>query len=294
MPKFTEDQLNNLRYPPSFTEEVKLAKAQQEIKNAITSSLILKEKKIKTFGQGSYANDTNVKNNSDVDINVCLEESVFVKLPENKTYEDLGYRDSSYKFSQYRKDVYDALVEYFGEESISDNSKCITIIPNSTRVEIDVVPTFKYIRYDSENSKVEGVKFISSDSETIINYPLAHIENGKNKNSNTQKRFKRLTRIYRNIRYKMLDDNIVVSDNITSFLLECLVFNVPDNIFNDHETWTERLKHSIIFLYNETKNETKCDNWGEVSELLFLFKSRKWSVKDVNSFLQQMWNYLGY
>lgn len=294
MPKFTEDQLNNLRYPPSYTEEVKLAKSEQEIKNAISASSILKAKKIKTFGQGSYANDTNVKNNSDVDINVCLEESVFVKLPENKTYEDLGYSDSSYKFSQYRKDVYDALVEYFGEEFIADNNKCITIIPNSTRVEIDVVPTFKYIRYDSENSIAEGVKFISNDSKTIINYPLAHIENGKNKNAKTQKRFKRLTRIYRNIRYKMLDDNIVVSDNITSFLLECLVFNVPDNIFNNHDTWTERLKQSIIFLYSETKDETKCDNWGEVSELLFLFKSQKWSVKDVNSFLQQMWNYLEY
>ena len=178
-----------------------------------------------------------------------------------------------------------------------DKNKCITVLPNSSRVETDVVPTLRLDRYDTENktSKIEGVRFIAKDNSVITNYPLKHIDNGKSKNANMQKRFKRLTRIYRRIRYKMIEDNVGVSDNITSFLLECLVWNVPNHIFNNYDTWTDRLKESIIYIYNATKEgEETCNEWGEVSELLYLFKARKWNVKDVNQYMVQMWNYLQY
>ncbi|MBL7974202.1 MAG: nucleotidyltransferase, partial [Candidatus Kapabacteria bacterium] len=92
---------------------------------------------------------------------------------------------------------------------------------------------------------------------------------------------------------KMIEDKIQVSDNITSFLIECLLWNVPNKTFNDYDTWTERLKQSIIFLYNNTKEDKDCKEWGEVSELLYLFHSgRKWSREDVNAFLLQAWKYL--
>lgn len=297
MPKFTEEQLNNFRYPPSDTEEQKLANSEYQVKEAIKNSEKLKSKTIKVFGQGSYANDTNVKNNSDIDINVRLDDTVYVQVPNNKEKNDFGYSDSNYTFSQYRKDVYDALVDYFGYEYIVDKNKCITVLPNSTRVETDVVPTLRLDRYDTENKtlKIEGVRFIAKDNSVITNYPLQHIDNGKSKNANTQKRFKRLTRIYRRIRYKMIEDNVGVSDNITSFLLECLVWNVPNHIFNNYDTWTDRLKESIKYIYNATKEgEETCNEWGEVSELLYLFKARKWNVKDVNQYMVQMWNYLQY
>ena len=126
MPKFTEEQLNNFRYPPSDTEEQKLANSEYQVKEAIKNSEKLKSKTIKVFGQGSYANDTNVKNNSDIDINVRLDDTVYVQVPNNKEKNDFGYSDSNYTFSQYRKDVYDALVEYFGYEYILDkNLLCI-------------------------------------------------------------------------------------------------------------------------------------------------------------------------
>jgi len=293
MTKFTEEQLNNFRYPPSYSEETKLSNAESQVRDALKDSAALKNKNYKIFGQGSYANDTNVKKNSDVDINVRLDDTVFVDLPEDKTYDDLGYSDSTYHYSDFRKDILDALTTYFGSSYIRDYNKCITVLPNTTRVEIDVVPTCKYIRYDSLNNIVEGVKFFAKDYTKILNFPLQHIENGKTKNSNTQKRFKRLTRIYRRIRYQMIDDGIAVSDNITSFLLECLIWNVPDRIFNGNDTWTDRLRESIIYLYNETDSYEKCKDWGEVSELLYLFRdSRKWSCDDVNKYLVQMWQYL--
>lgn len=73
-----------------------------------------------------------------------------------------------------------------------------------------------------------------------------------------------------------------------------LVWNVPNHIFNNYDTWNERLKQSIIFLYKKTKTKETCSECGEVSELLYLFVGRKWSHSDVNEYMKQLWNYLEY
>jgi hypothetical protein len=292
MAKFSEETFNNWRMPPSTTEENKLQNAEKLVREAIAEDKTLNKFSITVFGQGSYANDTNVRLNSDIDINVRLSDTIYVDLPKNKTYEDLGYSDSSYTFAEYKLAVFNALVNKFGSREIVWNNKCLTVKQSPTRVETDVVPTFKLIRHDDNGSKHIGVRFISEEKKQITGYPLQHIENARGKNAATQKRFKRLTRIFRRVRYKMIEDNISVSNNITSFLLECLLWNVPDNIFNDNDTWIERTRQGIIYLYQNTTEDEKCKHWGEVSELLYLFVHRKWSRVEVNNYLVQMWNYL--
>ncbi len=91
----------------------------------------------------------------------------------------------------------------------------------------------------------------------------------------------------------MIDEGEPVNKGITSFLIECLLWNTPNSTFNNYDTWTERIKQAIIYLYNKTKDEKDCKEWGEVSEMFYLFHSdRKWNVKMTNDFLKQMWNYL--
>ena len=292
MAKFSEEILTIWTKPPSNSEDTKLANSERMVKEAIKEDDTLKKMTIDTFGQGSYANDTNVKLDSDVDINVRLSDTVFLQVPTDKKKEDFGYSDSDYTFQEYKKAVYNALVNKFGKTEVVWEDKCLTVKGNSYRVVTDVVPTFKYMRHDSVTSKVEGTKFIADSGKSIINYPIQHIQNGKNKNANTAKSFKRLTRIHKRLLYKMMDDKIKVSENITSFLLECLMWNLPNTIYNNNHTWTEILKKSIIYLYEQTKEESTCKEWGEVSELLYLFIGRKWSIKDVNDYLILTWEYL--
>jgi len=293
MAKISEETLSNWTKPPSDTEENKLSNAEKMVKEAINDDEKLKLKSTETFGQGSYANDTNVRLNSDVDINVRYTGGFYFDLPPNTQRSDFGLDNpSEYSSSEFKNDVENALVSKFGRESVLRPNKCITIVGDNYRVETDVVPTWNYRRYSENGSYVLGAKFKTDKDIWIVNYPKQHIENGKNKNSKTFKRFKRLTRIYKKLRYKMIDDGEQISKNITSFLLECLVWNVQNNIFNDNDTWTERLKQSIIYLYNNTKEDSTCKEWGEVSELLYLFPKRKWSRTDVNNFLVQIWNYL--
>lgn len=294
MCRFTEEQLTGFTKPASDTEEQKLNSAEQAIRKAINEDPKLSKMSITIFGQGSYANDTNVKNTSDIDINIRYNDGFYYNLPPNTNKEDFGLDNpSKYSCQEFKNDVERALKNYFGSDKIKRQNKCIDI--STYNVSADVVPTWKYRRYYKDGEYVEGVCFFTDDyNGRIENYPLQHIENGKNKNINTHKRFKRLTRVYKKIRYKMIDDGENVNDNISSFLLECLVWNVPNHIFNNYNTWTERLKQSIIYLYNQTESggTEDCKEWGEVSELLYLFRARKWNIEDVNKFLLQMWRYL--
>lgn len=296
MPRFSEDTLSNWTKPPSDSEETKLSNAERMVREAINEDPVLSGKSTEVFGQGSYANDTNVRLNSDIDINVRYTGGFYFDLPEGTSREDFGLNSpSEYSLHEFKSDVHKALVRKFGVDSVQRKNKCLTVVGNSYRVETDFVPTWNYRRYDKSGDYVLGAKLRADSGEYVVNYPKQHIENGKQKNAQTNRRFKRLTRIYRKLRYKMIDDGIPVSDSITSFLLECLVWNVPNSILNDNDTWQDRLKHSIVHLYQHTKDEEKCGEWGEVSELLYLFHGgRKWTKSDVNVFLIDAWNYLGY
>lgn len=161
MPKYSEETFNNWRMPPSASEEGKLRNAETLVREAICESEALKKFSIDIFGQGSYANDTNVRLNSDIDINVRLSDTIFVQLPEGKSDKDFGYSDSSYTFKEYKQAVYNALIAKFGNKEVVWNDKCLTVIGNANRVETDVVPTFKLIRHDENGTKIIGTKFIA-------------------------------------------------------------------------------------------------------------------------------------
>jgi hypothetical protein len=292
---YSEETIASWTRPPSDTEEAKLQNSERAVREAITQDPKLSTKSIFIFGQGSYANDTNVRLNSDIDINVRLDSIFYYDLPDGKTAADFGITAADYTYAEFKNDVEAALVRKFGRDLVLRQDKCIQVKESSTRVQTDVVPTSMYHRYDLDKTYVEGVEFFSDGAKKIVNFPLQHISNGKAKNALTQKRFKRLTRVFRKIRYKMMDDGNTVPDGITSFLMECLVWNVPDYILNDGASWTGRLRTSITYLYQQTLDDQNCGKWVEISQLLYLFHGgRKWDRQMVNNHLVQMWRYMGF
>jgi hypothetical protein len=295
MPKLSEDNLISYTKPPSDTEESKLTNAERLVNKAIKDDKTLKAMTIKVFGQGSYANDTNVRLNSDIDINVRFDDACYFDLPDGKKQSDFGITPfNGITFAEYKNAVENALVNQFGRSEVQRYDKCITVKESTSRVETDVVPTWSYVRYLDDRQYIEGVKFFSDKRSAVVNFPLLHLANARVKNQATNKRFKRLTRIFRRIRYDMIDDKSLNGDLITSFLVECLVYNVPDSIFNQNYNWTDRLIQAIVFLFENTTDLEKCDDWREVSDWLYLFRVRKWTQRDVNSYLVKMWNYLEY
>ncbi len=299
MAKFSEDTFISWSKPASQSEEQRISNAIAMIKDAIKCSADLKSKDIEIFIQGSYANNTNVKTNSDIDVCIMLKDTFSGQYPQGLTRESYGFTASDYNFSIYKSAVIKALSSKFDNENITPGNKSIKINSNSYRIEADAVPCFQHRNYFYEDSKspnnfVEGHKIYAKNNDDTISYPKQHIDNGKDKNTKTQRRFKRTVRIFKKIRYHMIENNNPVNGNISSFLIECLLWNVPNNIFNENNTHESRVKESIKYLYFETKdNKNECKKWMEVSKILYLFNSgKKWDMDVINEFLLEMWKYL--
>jgi hypothetical protein len=290
-----ENKFSNWTKPPSDTEENKLSNAEQMIKDAIADYPSLANKDIKIFGQGSYANNTNVRLNSDIDICVRLMDTFYYDLPDDMTKADFNIGTGTNTYFDFKDDVEAAMVKKFGRSDVDRGNKAITIAENSNRVEADVVPTFEQRRYNKNKTYLSGTQFYPDNGGIVKNWPKQHIENGINKNKKSQRRFKRTVRVFKKLRYEMKDEGYSICDKVPSFLIECLVWNIPNSTLNASDSWYERIKQCIIFLYNATEVDDKCSEWGEVSELLYLFKGHsKWTRQDANDFILQTWNYIGY
>ena len=70
--KYTEATLELWTKPASDTEEQKIENTINMIKSAINASSEFDDLTVEIFVQGSYANNTNVRTNSDVDVCVML------------------------------------------------------------------------------------------------------------------------------------------------------------------------------------------------------------------------------
>lgn len=295
--KYTEETLKSWILPLSHTEEQRVKNTVQMIKDAVTSNEKLSDCTMEVFAQGSYANNTNVRQNSDVDICVMLTSTVFCNYFDGKTDKDYGYKDGSITYPDYKSYIVEALKTKFGGNTVIIGNKSINIKANSYHVNADVVPVFQYRDFKIISSTdpakyIEGIKFYAKNGTSVINYPKDHISNGKQKNNSTNYEYKKLVRIMKHIRNDMIDDRKIDGDKITSFLIECLVWNVPNDIITGNNTWEETVQNSIAYLWNVIKDE-KHHNWGEVSERLYLFHSgRKWTAVETKDFLYDMYNYM--
>jgi len=289
-----ETTFNAWAQPPGQAEQERCANAEQGIKNAIKASNILNNRDIRVFAQGSYRNNTNVKKESDVDIAVVCYDVFFGDLPAGKTWENFGIRDGNYDYSQFKNEVRQALVAYFGSASVTKGNKAFNIRENSYHVEADVAPFFEHRRYQENGTYISGVELRPDNGGRVINWPQQHYDNGVSKNNATNRRFKALVRIFKSLCNYMSDQGVAEAKPITGFLLECLIWNVPNDNFG-HSTYSDDVRACLIFLYNNTKSQDKCNEWGEVSELKYLFRAgQKWTREQVNSFIVSAWNYIGF
>jgi len=294
MANYNNEQLANWQQPISGSEDETIKNVVSMVRDAINASSDLKDFDIEVFLQGSYANNTNVKQNSDVDINVCLKTTFYYKLPEGRTKDQYNISDSSYSYLTFKTAVYNAMVAKFGRENVQRKNKCIHIKENTYHHEADVVPTFEYRKYGYSYVQARGVKFLCDDLSEIINFPKQQVANGTTKNNDTGRRYKRTARILKRVRYKMQDERVSLNSNISSFLIESLLWNVPNYLY-DEDDLNERLSNILVYLYSCTTSDVKMRSWNEESDMLPLFSSdRKWTITDVQEFIIQVWKYLGY
>lgn len=289
-----EAQFREWAKPPGKTERDRCDNATSAIRNAIKASEKLRARGVSIFAHGSYRNNTNVRKDSDVDIGILCADTFFFDLPEGTTRETFGINPATYDYEQFKNEVEEALVEYLGRSAVKRGNKAFDVHETSYHVDADVAAFFEHWRYQSSRIPIKGVE-LRPDKENIrvINWPEQHYENGVRKNEGTGTRFKSMVRVLKALSNEMTEARVSAGD-IPGFLIECLVWNVPNDHF-EHSTYTADVRSALLFLYENTKADDPCREWGEVSELKYLFRSsQKWTRDQANAFTVTAWNYVGF
>jgi hypothetical protein len=298
-----ESTFNSCSKPPGQTEADRIENAVTAVRKALDADDFLAEN-TKVFVQGSYRNRVNVRQESDVDIGVLYTGNTFYPVyPAGKTQEDFGSIDGTYNYEDFKHRIANALVDRFGHASVKRGNKAFDVHANTYRVDADVVPLFVHRRYQADGSYICGVQLNADDGTRIQNWPerlydedhwpAQHYENGVSKNEATSRGYKGVVRILKKLRYLMVDRSIDVANPIPGFLVECLVWNVPNSNLM-HDTWDKNVQSALVHLWSNTKTLETCNDWGEVNELKYIFRgSPNKKLADAHAFINAAWDHIG-
>jgi hypothetical protein len=293
-----ETTLSSWATAPGQTEQTKCDNAVRAVRKAIEASAALENRTISVSPQGSYHNRTNVRLDSDVDICVLCSDVCFVdySLSEGLGDADVGLVDHPYTYAEFKDDVEEALSSYFGSSAVVRGNKAFDIHENTYRIDADAVACFEHRRYQRYSTggfyHYSGTQLLPDKGGKIVNWPEQNYDNGVAKNKETGQRFKDVVRIIKRLRNKMADEKIAAAEQVPSFLIECLVWNVPSGGFG-HDTYTADLRWALVHIFNNTMNFDDCKEWGEVNELKYLFRlSQTWTMEQAHQFASAAWNYL--
>jgi mRNA deadenylase 3'-5' endonuclease subunit Ccr4 len=141
---------------------------------------------------------------------------------------------------------------------------------------------------------LKGVELLTDkESSRVINWPEQHYQNGVVKNTHTGTRYKRIVRCLKSLSNEMVDAGVSTAE-VPSFLVECLGWNVPNDHFQ-HSSYTADVRAALAYLFNNTRSNDDCGEWGEVSELKYLFRSfQKWTRSQAHQFISDAWDYIGF
>jgi hypothetical protein len=294
--------------PPGVTERQKIERAEKAIGDAIAASAKLRSHGTRAFPQGSYYNRTNVARESDVDIRVVPSDVFYTDWElvdaaarsepavRNALDAEVGNFDHPYGFAEFKDDVEAALVAHFGRAAVVRGDKAFDIHENTYRVESDCLPAYELRLYGRNYGRIthrEGIAFHTYGGDYIQNFPEQQHAEGVAKHDRTDQRFKKMVRILKNLRYEMEDEGVAVAKPIPSFLVECLVWNVPDHLFNRGPYYEDM--RLVLASLSVDLSDPKSDDWTEENGIRFLFHWRQpWKKSEAKAFVDAAWDYVGF
>lgn len=303
----SEQQLRIWASAPSSTEMEKIRNTRTVIEDILKQNLPVDEIKrahgLSSFGyevylQGSYANSTNVRFDSDVDIAVQLN-AVFYSdksqlTADERTLHALAYSGSSYRFKEWKEQVFKTLTDELGSGQVHWANKCLNVDENTYRKEADVVPCIQhkvYKRFISYNNQhfIEGMKlFDTSNDQEIINFPKIHLRNCESKNIDTSGKFKDLVRIYKNMRNNLIKGELIDEKVAPSYFIENLLYNCSSPCFDGN--YGDCMLKTLQFIFDAIR-AGRVSGFVCANEQDSLISATTWNQNDLISFVNKIGEY---
>lgn len=290
-----EAQLETWSHQGSVTQSAQTYELIRTVLNDSGSPYYSKDFNI--FLQGSYGNDTNVYRDSDVDIVVRLNQTYYADtkaLTEGaKRNYDNAFIQATYGYAYFKADVVAWLTKTFGKDVVV-GKKAIYIKGNGTRRDADVLVCTQHRRYRESSNGIddrfdEGICFWTNDGAEIINFPRQHAENCTTKHQGTNRWFKPMVRVYKNMRNRMIDDGSIADGVAPSYFIEGMLWNVPENHFGG--SFEDSFVNTFNWVSKADKTKLACAN-----DLFWLVRDNVhncWPPANFDEYLaaaKQYWN----
>ena len=175
-----------------------------------------------------------------------------------------------------------AMSERYGDAATSGR-KTIKLAKGNLHADADLVVTLSY---------KEGIAlYLSDEKRWVVSFPQQHHQRGLKKEEATGRRFKRTIRMFKAARNQLVATKALTKDDAPSYFIECLLYNVPDQLFK------RKLAPTFVgildWLETAKLKGFKCQN-GRVS--LFGSGREQWTADKARAFgkaLQDMWDTWG-
>jgi hypothetical protein len=216
-----------------------LSWAEGVLREALCRSPLLDARPYEIFCQGSRVNNTYIEDASDIDLVLML------KMPFESNVEALDeagmdnfserHQVGLYGWGEFRGDVLAALGESY---VVRMGRRCVNVdAPDSLFGEmVDILLATEYRLYSAFPAPgvelyEQGVFFRDREGRPIVNFPKRHRRNGDEKDLRTGGRFKEVIRTAKRVRRLAERERMIAEGAAPSYLLECLLYNVPDHVY---------------------------------------------------------------
>jgi hypothetical protein len=205
--------------------------------NLVEASAPYPIKDVNLHLQGSYGNDTNVWADSDVDIVLCHTGAFYYDISEmSQAHQDAFTTDFSgnatYGYLQFKEDARNYITGLY--HGVEIGKKALHIPGNNNRRNADVLICQEFRRYYSYMPNVHGyysgVAFYANGLR-IENFPKQHADNCTAKHQATSQRYKRVVRVFKNMRNSMIEKDLLGDGIAPSYFIEGMLSNVPNDRF---------------------------------------------------------------
>lgn len=282
----------------SDAEEERMDRAKRMVEKAISNHAAFRDVNLRVYVKGSYANETNVRFDSDVDVVV-----------ENRNVFYYDFRPASiapipnplppylgpWTPQRWRQEVEQALKAEFTSAGVDTSGRvAMTVLEvDGSRPSADVVPAFPYKRFDTTDMTRfhEGSRVVTTDGDHITNYPAQQLANGRAKNVRTGRRYKQFVRALKKAENSLADQGVI--EELPSYFIECLMWNVPDDVIRFGDLF-QGFEFALLHIHREMRT-TGGSDWEEPNALKRLFaESSKWTAEQGEALCLRTLDYLGY
>ncbi len=209
--------------------------------NCTGSNLVLQEESTRIFPIGDYTNDTFIDQTGELEIVVAsfnpslvMSNNIFSKnFHQAKSKKQKEKILNAGTFDKIIVDLTNCLLPYFDETTtlivVNEGIKILCFQEYNFKILI----RFATYNQEDENAILSFWECLSKKSSPVDLF--LYNENIEKKDAETKGNYKRLIRIFKNIRKNILINKWTTSNSINKYFIELICYNIPNSLMQDND-----------------------------------------------------------